>query len=561
MMSAVNVYATSYTVTYTPNGGSGSNTTQTVTYNVDWTTKSAIYARNGYILVGWTTTPNGEFMYSLNTPQGKWLSNNNLTLYAVWHAKQYTVIYNANGGTGSNVSQTVKYNTDWTTKPAIYTRTGYTLVGWSTSPNGGLTHNLNTPQGKWLDTNNLTLYAVWQLKQYTVTYNANGGTGSNTTQTVTYNVDWTTRPALYTRSGYTLVGWTTTPNGEFMYSLNTPQGKWLSNNNLTLYAVWHAKQYTVTYNANGGTGSNVSQTVKYNTDWTTKPILFDKEGYVQAGWSTSPNGGLTHNLNMPQGKWLSTNNLTLYAVWQIDNRYIITRDNKYSNYTDIDSYNSRTLKYRIFEYSGQDIVLIWVDNAFAQLNGALATSDALHSSSAEIILSNEISNYNYQNKGMIAVNASFYYPTNLYNGTPNGGVVINHGTIVKNTGLSAKVIGLNSSGILSEYENLSASTIYNAGVRNTFVISSKTSEDDTIEYKNRTQICQYDEHNFAIISGEGRVSQVGNQLMNLTGCETVYNLDGGWSRKLYYKTSSMLNAKKEFGGDRKIPDMLYFVEQ
>ena len=150
MMSAVNVYATSYTVTYTPNGGSGSNTTQTVTYNVDWTTKSAIYARNGYILVGWTTTSNGEFMYSLNTPQGKWLSNNNLTLYAVWHAKQYTVIYNANGGTGSNVSQTVKYNTDWTTKPAIYTRTGYTLVGWSTSPNGGLTHNLNTLQGNLL---------------------------------------------------------------------------------------------------------------------------------------------------------------------------------------------------------------------------------------------------------------------------------------------------------------------------------------------------------------------------------------------------------------------------
>ena len=48
--------------------------------------------------------------------------------------------------------------------------------------------------------------------------------------------------------------------------------KWLDTNNLTLYAVWQLKQYTVTYNANGGTGSNVSQTVKYNTDWTTKPI-------------------------------------------------------------------------------------------------------------------------------------------------------------------------------------------------------------------------------------------------------------------------------------------------
>ena len=54
--------------------------------------------------------------------------------------------------------------------------------------------------------------------------------------------------------------------------------------------------------------------------------------------------------------------------------------------------------------------------------------------------------------------------------------------------------------------------------------------------------------------------QVAVELKNTFGCKVAYNLDGGGSRKLYYKTSSS-SVKKIFGGSRAIPDMMYFVEQ
>ncbi len=241
--------------------------------------------------------------------------------------------------------------------------------------------------------------------------------------------------------------------------------------------------------------------------------------------------------------------------------YVITEDSRYAGYANVAAYSSSTFKYRIIEYQRQDIVLIWVADPLKQLNSALATGDALHSAAAETILANEINNYGYASKGMVAVNASFYSPTNSVNGTPGSGVVMSHGTLVKNTGVSGGIIGINGNGTLTQYVNASADTVVNAGVRNTFVISSKASIDNTTINANRTQLCQYDKNNYVILSGSGTVKGPAKQIETLTGCTETYNLDGGGSRKLYYKTSSSATMTKRFGGGRIVPDMLYFVEQ
>ena len=107
---------------------------------------------------------------------------------------------------------------------------------------------------------------------------------------------------------------------------------------------------------------------------------------------------------------------------------------------------------------------------------------------------------------------------------------------------------------------MKAKDLVDSGVRNTFVASSLASADSTRLLSNRTQICQIDKNNFVIYSGYGTVKAPAADITKLTGCKNVYNLDGGGSRKLYYKTRNQ-ELKRAFGGDRKIPEMLYFVEQ
>jgi exopolysaccharide biosynthesis protein len=199
-----------------------------------------------------------------------------------------------------------------------------------------------------------------------------------------------------------------------------------------------------------------------------------------------------------------------------------------------------------------------VQNASAQLNGALAASNTFKRLPADVILSNEIKANGYQNKCMVAINASFFsYSTN----SPVSPVVINKGKIVKNEGNAGGCVGVDSNNKLIECSHKDANWIARKGVRNTFGISSSASASSGGPTASRTQICQIDENNFVLISGSGTVGGVANKARNITGCGEVYNLDGGGSRKLYYKNKSSSTPIKVFGGSREVPDMLYFAEE
>lgn len=164
-----NYTANKYVITYKANGGSGANQTQTCTYGQDFTAKGAIFTRTGYTLDYWTT-PAGSWALNGTNVYG-WAQN--VEFLAHWKANTYTVTYDSNGGSGAPSAQSFTYGTTLKLSSTKPTRTGYTFVHWSTKENDtGVSYN---PGGNYTSAANVTLYAIWKINTYTVTFNANGG--------------------------------------------------------------------------------------------------------------------------------------------------------------------------------------------------------------------------------------------------------------------------------------------------------------------------------------------------------------------------------------------------
>ena len=152
----------------------------------------------------------------------------------------YTVTYNANGGSGAPSAQTKTENKALTLSTAKPTRSGYEFLGWATSANAGTAQY--QPGGSYTANANATLYAVWKKipVTYTVSYNANGGSGAPSAQTKTENKALTLSTTKPTRNGYEFLGWATSANaGTAQYQ---PGGSYTANANVTLYAVWKQKE-------------------------------------------------------------------------------------------------------------------------------------------------------------------------------------------------------------------------------------------------------------------------------------------------------------------------------
>lgn len=114
----------------------------------------------------------------------------------------------SNAGSGTFVASenyVSKYNITNTVSLPSPAKTGYTFGGWYTSADFTGTKITSISAGT---TGNKTLYAKWTPNNYTVTFNANGGSVSPTSKTVTYDGEYGTLP-LPTKSGYTFVGWYT----------------------------------------------------------------------------------------------------------------------------------------------------------------------------------------------------------------------------------------------------------------------------------------------------------------------------------------------------------------
>ena len=120
---------------------------------------------------------------TLSCENGK-LENNKLTVSNVtkdisctvsYSGIKYNVIYNANGGSGTMESSSHVYGTSKHLNEKLFTKKGYDFVGWSTTKNGAKKYSDNENVLNLTTNKSITLYAVWGVKDYKISYNLNGG--------------------------------------------------------------------------------------------------------------------------------------------------------------------------------------------------------------------------------------------------------------------------------------------------------------------------------------------------------------------------------------------------
>lgn len=157
-----------------------------------------------------------------------------------------------------------------------------------------------------------TSYTIPALASYTISYNANGGSGAPSSQTKWYGKTLTLSSTKPTRTGYSFQGWSTANDSSVEYAAG---GSYTGNAALTLYAVWKANTYTVSYNANGGSGAPGSQTKTYGVTLTLSSTKPTRTNYNFLGWGTSSSA--TTVSYAAGGSYTANAAITLYAIWQL----------------------------------------------------------------------------------------------------------------------------------------------------------------------------------------------------------------------------------------------------
>ena len=270
-----------YEVIYLPGTyGTGSAVTDMKPHNNILTLRGALFTRAGYTQVGWSTVDGGEKVYGFEDIYTK---NEALTLYPVWNTNKYTITFDTNGG--SEIAPiTQDYGTEITT-PDNPTRKGYTFKGW----------DKEIPET--MPAENITVKAQWEINQYTITFDTNGGS-EIAPITQDYGTE-ITAPDNPTRKGYTFKGW----------DKEIPET--MPAENITVKAQWEINQYTITFDTNGG--SEIAPiTQDYGTE-ITAPDNPTRKGYTFKGWDKE----------IPET--MPAENITVKAQWEI-NQYTITFD-------------------------------------------------------------------------------------------------------------------------------------------------------------------------------------------------------------------------------------------
>lgn len=368
-----------WTVSYNANGGTSTPSSQTVYQGEACTLASKISRNNssstsnvtitvGYNANGGSSTPSNSTGTAVNTTTttytfSQWAAgstsgtkynagasftpSSNTTMYATWSTSSstartsnpsitlrgaisranttvssYNVSYNANGGSSTPATQT-----------ATKTRS-YSFGGWNTNSSGtGTNYSASTA---YTFSANATLYAKWSSSDsggsitlpaaisranssaagYSVTYNANGGSGAPSAQTSA------SRPITYT-----FKKWAAGSTSGTQYSAGasyTPSAA------TTMYALWNSSTAT-------------------NSAWTCSSTVPTRTGYTFLGWSESSTA--TTATYQPGTAYTLTSGKTLYAVWQINNYYI-----------DVNGYNDNTNASNITGYGKFDM---YINNTLA----------------------------------------------------------------------------------------------------------------------------------------------------------------------------------------------------
>lgn len=338
-----------YFIDFDANGGTGTMDTivQDGTESVNLPANA--FTNGTYLFDGWNTEADGSGTPVAEGQTGYTPGKKDVTLYAQWKERTYTVKYDTGGGTPTTIADkdNVKFVDTGLLPADVIKKEGYTFTGWKVQGTDTKVENDTKYSDLVADytISEVTLEALWSENTYTVKYDTNGGMPTAITDKT--NVKFKD-PGLLpadnpTRSGYTFNGWEVDGNKV----IDTTTYKALVADDtvklVTLVAQWEAKEYTVKYDSNGGTPVNVAEKehVKF---WDVDLLPADtmtKPGYTFGGWNynTKPVSDTTKYSDLAADD--TVKEITLTAQW-IPKQYKVNYD---VNGGKPDNYSSETVKF------------------------------------------------------------------------------------------------------------------------------------------------------------------------------------------------------------------------
>ena len=327
--------ANTYNVTFDRQGGIGGDDNVLATYDSVMTGIN-VPACTGYQFLGYYDAASGGKQYYNADGKGtaNWDKAGNgqesatFTLYAHWKANSYQAAFDANGGEGSMENQKFTYDKNGTLSRNAFVRAGYTFAGWAKAENADTADYADEANVRNLTADAdgiVTLYAVWKPVTYMVSFEKNGADGGTMEeQMFTYDEERSLQPNGYTKTGYHFVGWASVitdkpevayTDGASVRNLTSTAGE-----KVTLYAVWEANTYTITFNANDGAGATMPpQTFTYDAVAEALSMnTYTRAHYTFMGWAKEKTAEKAEYKDKQAVRNLMTTEngeLTLYAVW------------------------------------------------------------------------------------------------------------------------------------------------------------------------------------------------------------------------------------------------------
>ena len=290
-------------ITLLEGGNAGSS--EVYFYTVEQTVTLPTPTRTGYTFLGWTgegiTTPQPN----VTIPKG---STGDKTYIENWKLTEYNITMDLNGGSGQE--KVVYTMTDEDFELPTPTRNGYEFVGWTGE-------GITTPQTSVIipkgSTGNKAYTANWQVIEYTITLDTNGGP---VVSPIKYTVeDLFTLPYIL-RPGYEFAGWTLDGSGMLPFTpLIIYPG---TTGDLHYKAEWRLAEYTITMDLDGGSGQE--KVVYTITDEDFELPTPTRNGYEFVGWTGERITTPQTSVKIPKG---STGNKAYTANWKVI-RYTIT---------------------------------------------------------------------------------------------------------------------------------------------------------------------------------------------------------------------------------------------
>ncbi|MDE6351442.1 MAG: InlB B-repeat-containing protein [Treponemataceae bacterium] len=241
-----------------------------------------------------------------------------------WKPISYTIIFDGNSGhlagNESVSTQSEVYSYSETGGPALwkneFVRNGYDFNGWNIAANRGKTQH-DYGDGETLkehladeDGAVVTLYACWLAKEITITFDANGGSGTMDSATRKVGDSLPACGFAAPEEGKIFAGWQWTGHS-FADNATLTESNY-PNEDATFVAQWDWKTVAVTFDPNGGDGGSFTQECKWGQP---QPLpKSNRHGYDFAGWNTKQDG--TGTAYADSGSF-TQDNTTLYAQWKL----------------------------------------------------------------------------------------------------------------------------------------------------------------------------------------------------------------------------------------------------